>query len=134
VAVALAAVLLISSCATGSEQREGFDLVNGDRSSNGVPTVMQDAMLQNKAQAWAERLAGENRLAHSTLTDGLSGCWRGVGENVGYGGSVAEIERNYMASPGHRANILNRNFNRAAVGVAHRGDRVFTVQVFLQSC
>jgi len=46
----------------------------------------------------------------------------------------ADIERAYMASPGHRANILNGNFNRAAVGVAHRGNQVFTVQVFLQSC
>ena len=39
-----------------------------------------------------------------------------------------------MASPGHRANILNANFNTAAVGVATNGSRVFTVQVFMQTC
>jgi uncharacterized protein YkwD len=39
-----------------------------------------------------------------------------------------------MASPGHRDNVMNPAFGYAAVGVAHRGDRVFTVQVFMQGC
>jgi uncharacterized protein YkwD len=91
-------------------------------------------MLQAKAQAWADRLANENALYHSHLADGIGGCWRELGENVGYGGSIADIQGAYMSSAGHRANILNARFNYAAVGVAHRGDRVFTVQVFMQGC
>jgi uncharacterized protein YkwD len=130
----LVAVLVLASCAGPSEQTQGLDAMNADRRNNAIAPVTVDGMLQAKAQAWAERLAHENRLYHSTLADGVGGCWRSLGENVGNGGSIADIERAYMASPGHRANILNRTFDRAAVGVAHRGNQVFTVQVFMQSC
>jgi uncharacterized protein YkwD len=132
--VALAAVLLFSACFGGGEQQVGMDYLNYDRVSHGAPATSLHGMLQVKAQAWAERLANENTLYHSRLADGITGCWRSLGENVGYGGSIAEIQSAYMASPGHRANIMNASFNSAAVGVAHRGNRVFTVQVFMQAC
>jgi len=132
--VALAAVLLFSACFGAGEQQTGMDYLNYDRVSHGTPAATYHGMLQAKAQAWAERLASENTLYHSRLSDGISGCWRGLGENVGYGGSIAQIQASYMSSSGHRANIMNAGFNYAAVGVAHRGDRVFTVQVFMQGC
>jgi len=132
--VALAAVLLFSACFGENEQQVGMTYLNYDRVSHGAPAVMPHGMLQAKAQAWADRLANENTLYHSRLADGISGCWRSLGENVGYGNSIAQVEASYMASPGHRANIMNASFNYAAVGVAHRGDRVFTVQVFMQGC
>jgi uncharacterized protein YkwD len=133
--VALATVLLFSACFGGpSEQQVGMDYLNYDRMSHGAPATVHSGMLQAKAQAWAERLANENTLYHSRLADGISGCWRSLGENVGYGGSIAQIQSAYMASPGHRANVMNSSFNYAAVGVAHRGNVTFTVQVFMQGC
>jgi uncharacterized protein YkwD len=132
--VAIAAVVLLSACFTVTEPQQALDAMNADRNANGVASDPMSGMLMYKAQAWADRLARENTLYHSALTDGISGCWRSLGENVGYGRSIGEVEQAYMASPHHRENIVNRNFNYAAVGVAHNGDRVFTVQVFLQSC
>src|SRR5687767_12297721 len=112
--VALAAVLLFSACFNGGEQQEGIDRLNHDRAAYGVPATVLHGMLQAKAQAWADRLANENALYHSNLTDGIGGCWRELGENVGYGGSIAEIQGAYMNSAGHRANVLNPRFNYAA--------------------
>lgn len=132
--VALAAVLLLSACFDGSEQQQGIDAMNKDRAAHGVPGAIRHDMLQRKAQAWAEHLAGQNSLSHSKLSDGISGCWRSLGENVGFGPSIGHIQQAYMKSPAHKANILNGKFNYAAVGVAHRGDMVFTVQVFMQGC
>jgi uncharacterized protein YkwD len=132
--VALAAVLLLSACFGENEQQVGMTYLNYDRVSHGAPATTHHGMLQAKAQAWAERLASENTLYHSRLADGIGGCWRSLGENVGYGGSIAQIQAAYMASPGHRDNVMNPAFGYAAVGVAHRGDRVFTVQVFMQGC
>ena len=132
--VALASVLLFSACFGENEQQLGMTYLNYDRVSHGAPATTHHGMLQAKAQAWAERLASENTLYHSRLADGIGGCWRSLGENVGYGGSIAQIQAAYMASPGHRDNVMNPAFNYAAVGVAHRGDRVFTVQVFMQGC
>jgi len=60
--------------------------------------------------------------------------WCSLGENVGYGPSVAAIEDAYMNSSGHRANILSTKWNGAGVGYATNGKRVFTVQVFIKTC
>lgn len=133
--VLVAIAFLLTGC-FASESQTGLNEMNADRSANGLRATAHHSMLQAKADGWAQRLARENRLYHSTLTDGIpsSTCWRGLGENVGYGDSIAGIEDAYMASPPHRANILNAGFNRAAVGVAHNGNRVFTVQVFMKTC
>ena len=53
---------------------------------------------------------------------------------MGYGNSVAQVEAAYMQSAPHRANILNRGYTTVGVGVARRGDRVFTVQEFMSGC
>ena len=57
-----------------------------------------------------------------------------LGENVGYGPSIATIESAYMNSPGHRANILASKWNGVGTGYATNGDRVYTVQVFIKTC
>ena len=45
-------------------------------------------------------------------------CWV-WGENVGYTtGDVADLQRAFMRSPSHRTNVLDRDFDRVAVGAA----------------
>jgi uncharacterized protein YkwD len=41
-----------------------------------------------------------------------------IAENVGSAQSAADAERGFMASPGHRDNILNRTITHVGVGVA----------------
>lgn len=136
VAVAAVAALLFSGCLSGptADQKLGLSEMNADRNAYSIASTKTNSMLQAKAQDWAEKLARENTLYHSKLSDGITGCWRSLGENVGYGSSIARVEDAYMASTVHRANILNNTFNYAAVGVAYNGSRVFTVQVFMRSC
>ena len=55
-----------------------------------------------------------------------------LGENVGYGATIASVHRGYMNSSGHRQNILDRRFNYIGVGYAKSGNRVYTVQVFMK--
>jgi uncharacterized protein YkwD len=89
---------------------------------------------QRKAQAWAERLASDGYLHHSSLSAGISVRWCSLGENVGSGPSVNAIEQAYMASPGHRANILATRWNGVGVGYAKRGSTIYTVHVFIKTC
>ncbi|MFN8160137.1 MAG: CAP domain-containing protein [Solirubrobacterales bacterium] len=48
-------------------------------------------------------------------------CWR-AGENIAWGagslGTVRSVFRGWMHSPGHRSNILGREFSRFGVGLA----------------
>lgn len=57
--------------------------------------------------------------------------WNTWGENVGVtGGSVAGLERAFMDSELHRANILNRGFRRVAVGTYRDADGLLWVTIF----
>jgi uncharacterized protein YkwD len=131
---ALVATLTLLTACLGSSQTTVLKEMNADRTANRLRALPTQADAQRKAQAWAEKLARENTLYHSKLSDGIKVNWCSLGENVGYGPSIASIEDAYMKSPGHRANILNTKWNGAGVGYARNGNRVFTVQVFIKTC
>jgi len=126
------------ACATvclNPAQTAALAALNADRVANGLKRLTPQAQIQGKAQAWAQRLAQAGALSHSVLTDNVPACWRALGENVGYGPTVATIENAYMHSPHHRANILNASFTQAGVGVATSPQgQTYTVQVFLGGC
>lgn len=134
VAIALMVTALVLTACLSPEQDEALRHLNGDRSAHGRAPVEAVDQLNAKAQSWAEHLARANGLSHSSLADGVSACWRGLGENVGYASSLPAVEEGFMASAGHRANILNPSFDRVGVGVARNGSRVFVVQVFMDAC
>ena len=78
-------------------------------------------------------MASKDKLVHTsdpaaTYLKGVSWhCW---GENIAVsGGTVADVEKAFMASPEHRANILNSCFKHVAIG-ATRVDGVLWVTVF----
>ena len=58
--------------------------------------------------------------------------WKAIAENVGYGSSVESVHRQFMASAGHRANILGRQFTHLGTGVATGHGRTYVVHVFVQ--
>lgn len=100
-------------------------------------------LLQRAADLKAEDMAARGYFAH-TSPDGLA-PWYWL-EKVGYGFSAAgenlavnfsdsaDVMNAWLASPDHRANILNDNFSEVGIGTA-RGDyeghrAVFVVQFF----
>ena len=56
--------------------------------------------------------------------------WRYLAENVGWARSVGEMHSLFMASPAHRASILDGRYSRVGTGVAIRNGRYYVVQVF----
>ncbi|HET6663228.1 MAG TPA: CAP domain-containing protein [Acidimicrobiales bacterium] len=137
-ALVVSASLFLAGCLT-PQQQTVLDEMNVDRQANGRVALGAHDVAVAKAQAWADKIARDGGLSHSNLADGLGGlCWRGIGENGGYGGSIASVEDGYMNSPGHRANILNTAWD--VVGVGHAPGTVsgrsvvFTVQVFVDLC
>ncbi len=133
VAVAAVMALVLSACLS-ADQSSATKALNADRTANRVQTLDTHQQAQAKAQAWADKLARENKLYHSTLSDGITGCWRNLGENVGYGGSIQAVQNSFMGSSGHRANAISSTWNGVGVGVAKNGNRVYVVQVFIKAC
>lgn len=91
---------------------------NQARAAAGLPSLRVSADLSAAATHQAQNMANAGVLFHTpNLGSGLC-CWVMVGENVGDGPSEAVIQAAFMASPGHRANILRAAYTQIGVGYA----------------
>lgn len=136
VAVSVLVGLLGGCETTEAARREVRGRVNLTRSEAGLGPVDRDVALDVKADRWARKLRDACDLFHSRLAEGAPVVWHKLGENVGYGDSIAIVHQAFMDSPGHRANILDPAFSEmgsAAVwGRCHGYDLVFVVQEFME--
>jgi hypothetical protein len=133
-ALAFAAVLTGTLTATPAGATTAEDsltgLLNGARANNGLPRLASRSDLVTVARAQANRMADSNTLYHNpNLTTDVTD-WRSVGENVGYGPDVPSVHAAFMASAGHRANILDTDYTEVGVGVVERDGRVWVAEVF----
>lgn len=107
--------------------------MNGDRSASGLGGLCASASLNGYAQSWANWMAQNQSLTHQDLGAVLAGtAFSTVGENIltGPGGmSPGDMEAAWMASAGHRQNILNGAYTAAGVGIAFSGDGAVWVAV-----
>ena len=119
------------------------ELTNEDRTERDLGELQVSPVLVAAAQAKANDMATRGYFAHQS-PDGLdSWHWfREEGYSFAYAGEnlavnfsdSANVERAWMDSPTHRANILNDKFTEIGIATAvgeHKGKRaVFVVQMF----
>lgn len=125
----LAIAVLASACTP--EEGEAFGAVNAARDAHGLPALGWSDGAYDKAVAWSKHMADQGQLSHSTLSDGVPGGWRRLGENVAYAGSVSAAMHALESSPQHLANILNPEFTSVAIGVVERDGRYWVTEVFI---
>ena len=135
-ALLLAAPLLVlglAACDPTPEQDTVRRLVNETRRAHGLNALEDDPSVRLKAQGWADHLAATGSLAHSDLSGGLDHVpWVALAENVGRGASIEQVHQTYLGSSRHRANVLDRRWERIGTGHAvGRDGRVYTVQIFV---
>ena len=105
-------------------------MVNQERIAHSRAKLRVKEDLTLVAQRWTQKMADSGTLAHNPrLTKQVKG-WRYVGENVGYGPDNPTVQAAFMQSPGHRANILDRDYSQIGVGTVLQGDRIWVTQVF----
>jgi uncharacterized protein YkwD len=111
-------------------------LVNQERTSRGEAPLQQNAHLQQSAQSHTESMADDDYFEHdgpngdTPLSRMIAAGYNPsggnvgyeIGENIGWGtlslGTPRAIVAAWMASPGHRANILDAHFRDTAVGIS----------------
>jgi uncharacterized protein YkwD len=109
-------------------------LTNAERTRRGLRALAFSGCADGYADSWARALSQAGSLSHQPLAPVLTACGaRGVGENVAFGNVTPEqLVAMWMASTGHRTNILNAGFTHLGVGdVTTSTGRVYGVQVFL---
>jgi hypothetical protein len=134
--LAVAVLVLVGS--SGAARAQALDAEDAflahiaeERAALGLAGYLPAADLQAVARRHAQRMADRGQHYHNPdLAAEVSG-WLVVAENVGVGPDVGELHRKLMASPTHRANLVNPDLTEVGVGVVRSADGLlWVVQVF----
>ena len=107
-------------------------MTNADRAAAGLRALATSNDLQSLAQSRANEMARNGALQHTTNLGSKVSGWKRLGENVGRGPNLRDIETAFMASPSHRENILEPDFTQFGVGVTWDGKQYFYVAVIFR--
>ena len=121
-----------------------FNEVNHVRVGYGLPSLEFNESLLHVAREHSRRMAEEHFFAHddpdgNTVRERVTIAnirWRVLGENLsysrGYINPVAVSMTNWMDSPGHRRNLLDRAWRQTAIGawISENGTVYFT-EIFM---
>jgi uncharacterized protein YkwD len=121
-----------------SQENEVIRLTNVERVRNGCGQVTVDTKLRTAMRAHTRDMAANDYFSHASL-DGTSPWARAkaagyatpIGENIAQGQrDAAAVMNSWLASPGHRANILNCDAKAIGVALTYDGTVPIWGQLF----
>ncbi len=135
---AKAPLITVETCGGGTielntNEKRTLDLHNQTREKEGLRLFCVHPILTKAARAHSKEMLDKDYFSHNSF-DGETFAERlkrfgytpagysyyTVGENIAYGSSTdaapGTIFENWMDSPGHKANILNKNFRQIGIG------------------
>jgi uncharacterized protein YkwD len=129
---------------TGKKEDNAFEqrvleLINKERAKYGLGAVTYNGVLDNAAEKHASHMSVVGKMAHEGIGDGdpgerirAEGFRNAWGENVATGQTSPEqVVREWMASPEHRRNILDPDYQQMGVGyVTAANGRSYWAQEF----
>ena len=121
-----------SAASTAATERAFLTKLNAERKARHLRPLVLKAELTTVARRQAGRMASSRKLYHNPALAREVRNYRWVGENVGYGPSVASLHTAFMRSPAHKANILDRDYTQVGIGSVVRGKTIWVTVVFRQ--
>jgi hypothetical protein len=117
-----------------------FAMANQSRAEAGLGKLRWDPALAAAALEHCRRMVAEGPISHRyggepDLADraGRAGAhFSLVEENIAVGPYPATIHQEWMESPGHRANMLNRDVDRVGIAVVAGNGVLYAVEDFAQ--
>jgi uncharacterized protein YkwD len=130
----------VSGWNQGSAEATLWQLLNGARTNNGMAPLQQHSTLISLARWRSSDMLAKDYFSHTIAgcgclvyayydSNGLNYVWGG--ENIGWNSglddsySPVRVHERFMASPGHRANVLNSAFTHGGVGAAAADNQMF---------
>ena len=110
-----------------ADELEVFNLINKQRTNNGLSALKIDSEVQNVARIKAKDMVDNNYFSHNSPTYGtpfnmlnsFKVSYKTAGENIAGNSSNTAAVNAWMNSSGHKANILNNSFNYTGIGVVN---------------
>jgi uncharacterized protein YkwD len=124
----------------GSAEATLWQLLNGARTNNGLAPVQQHGTLVSLARWRSSDMLAKDYFSHTiagcgclvyTYYDQNGVAYDWAGENIGWNSglddsySPVRVHERFMASPGHRANVLDGRFTHGGVGAAAADGQMF---------
>lgn len=129
-----------STSSLSSDEKEVFDLINKQRTNNGLSALKMDSGALQVARVKAQDMVDNNYFLHDSPTYGtpfnmlnnFKVTYKTAGENIAGNSSNSAAVTAWMNSSGHKANILNSSFNYTGIGVvkSSKYGKIF-VQIFI---
>ena len=120
------AVLPAATSADSAAAQQILTRVNELRQSSGLQPLTRLVVLDDVAQDWSGQMAGENNMYHRpNLRAAFPSGWTWVAENVAMNGNGLSgtdlgnaLFEQWVSSPGHYQNMVNRDVNSIGIGFA----------------
>jgi Cysteine-rich secretory protein family len=142
---ALLALILSAPCviAQTPDEQSLLQLANQARAAHNLPPLHWDDTLARAAHAHLQRVVqdqgeylhqypGEPNLQTRGANAGAH--FTTIAENIGgRGESPADLQKIWMTTPTHRANLLDPNLNAVGIAIVERGGLLYAVEDFARS-
>lgn len=134
-AVALS-ILALGPIAGADSGTEGDFLakINSSRASAGLSPLSVDGGLRSYARKHTDAMIEAGEIFHSSssqIAKAAGSGWDRLGENVGRGNSPSSLHEAFMASAGHKKNILG-DYNYVGIGTGTRDGTLYVTVVFMK--
>jgi len=113
------------SYAVMSDSSGYLSRLNGERAAHGLTPLVMRADLTSIAQSWSAHMAATGVLSHNPSLASEVTNWLAVGENVGDGPTIGDLDAAFMASPKHRANVLDPTYDDVGIGTVTRDGMIW---------
>lgn len=128
------AVVAERATSAGTYAHQAASATNRHRVAQDLKKLKRTKCIQRFAVKQAKAMAAQRRMFHQSLGPVLSACGLSrVGENVayGFGSGRSVVNRGWMRSAGHRANILDRRYRLMGIAARKGSDgHWYVAQVF----
>ncbi len=120
----------VQSCTGGNvslsaDEKRMFELHNKTRADRGLSRLCVHPALQKAARAHSQEMISKDYFKHGNVGQRLSKFgyrWSTYGENILYDpgsrDSTQSLFKVWMKSPGHKSNILYKDFREAGIGAS----------------
>jgi uncharacterized protein YkwD len=123
------------------------ELVDEVRAEQGLPPFAPADDLADVAHAWSQQMAATRHFEHNPDAGAQVCCWETVAENIAWSDppklwrrgdpvvrTMRELHEALLASPGHRANLLDPQLDQLGIGIhVDRDGSVWITQLFRRS-
>src|ERR1700678_1314740 len=142
-ALTLSLPCAIAQSDPASAEQSLFQLANQARAAHNLPPLHWDNALAQAAQAHLQRVVHEQgEYLHQypgepdLMTRGASAGahFATIAENIGgRGESPADLQKIWMTTPTHRANLLDPNLNVVGIATIEQGGLLYAVEDFARN-